>query len=142
MSGSGFDSMIDTHKYDDLSRMYRLFIMVSSGIACMKKALKDSVVRRGQEINRTTSEPIAQEVDQDEPSAEASAKGKGKAKARPTAVSQTLTLALKWVQDVLDLKDQFDQLWRQSLQSDRTLESALNDVRPISLVAAYSSLSI
>ncbi|KAJ8692377.1 hypothetical protein PTI98_009697 [Pleurotus ostreatus] len=127
MSGSGFDSMIDTHKYDDLSRMYRLFIMVPSGIACMKKALKDSVVRRGQEINRTTSEPTAQEVDQDEPSTEATAKGKGKAKARPTAVSQTLTLALKWVQDVLDLKDQFDQLWRQSLQSDRTLESALND---------------
>ncbi|KAG5220034.1 Cullin [Salix suchowensis] len=27
MLGSGFDSMIDTHKYDDLSRMYRLFIM-------------------------------------------------------------------------------------------------------------------
>ena len=58
-----------------------------------------------------------------------SAKAKGKAKARPpNAASQTLTLALKWVQDVLDLKDRFDRIWSKAFQSDRDLESSLNEV--------------
>ncbi|KAF8135043.1 Cullin-domain-containing protein [Boletus edulis] len=39
----------------------------------------------------------------------------------------TLSLALKWVQDVLDLKDRFDRLWKKAFESNRELESALNE---------------
>lgn len=46
---------------------------------------------------------------------------------------QTLTLALKWVQDVLDMKDHFDRIWSMSFQSDRELESGINGVRPVAV---------
>ncbi|KAF9237673.1 Cullin family-domain-containing protein [Melanogaster broomeanus] len=55
-------------------------------------------------------------------------KGKGKGKARiQGGATQTLTLALRWVQDVLDLKDKFDRLWRAALYSNREVEGSLNE---------------
>ncbi|KAJ8502376.1 hypothetical protein ONZ45_g11822 [Pleurotus djamor] len=123
-TGSGLDNMLDTEKLDDLGRLYRLFIMVPSGLPCMKRALRESVIQRGKEVNRVSFDvSVAPDQDQDEPTP--SAKGKGKA--RPTPASQTLNMALKWVQDVLDLKDIFDKVWIQSFQRDRDLESALNE---------------
>lgn len=120
--------MIDMDKLDDLGRLYRLFIMVPSGVPCLKKALRESIIRRGKEINatglsaETDDPPLDDEVETND-------NGKGKGKARPpNAAAQTLSLALKWVQDVLDLKDKLDKIWTGSFQSDRELESGLNEV--------------
>ncbi|KAJ7773239.1 Cullin-domain-containing protein [Mycena metata] len=55
------------------------------------------------------------------------ADGETASKPRPAAGAQTLALALKWVQDVLDLKDLFDKIWREALSCDRELESTLNE---------------
>ncbi|KAF9244461.1 Cullin repeat-like-containing domain protein [Melanogaster broomeanus] len=41
--------------------------------------------------------------------------------------TQTLTLALKWVRDVLDLKDKFNRLWKQAFESDQAVEGWLNE---------------
>ncbi|TFK47821.1 Cullin-domain-containing protein [Heliocybe sulcata] len=123
MSNSGLDVMIDLSKYDDLARLYRMFIIVPQGRPTLRKALKESINRRGQEVNLgSTADIDANLADPDEDLG-----GKGKGKARPQAGSQTLTLALKWVQDVLELKDTFDQIWKRSLQSDRDLESGINE---------------
>ncbi|KAI0925756.1 hypothetical protein AcW1_008104 [Taiwanofungus camphoratus] len=127
MPNSGLDVMIDMDKLDDLGRLYRLFIMVPSGVPCLKKALRESIIRRGKEINatglsaETDDPPLDDEVETND-------NGKGKGKARPpNAAAQTLSLALKWVQDVLDLKDKLDKIWTGSFQSDRELESGLNE---------------
>ncbi|OCH95394.1 Cullin-domain-containing protein [Obba rivulosa] len=125
MPNSGLDVMIDLDKFDDLSRLYSLFIMVPAGLPSLKKALRETIVRRGKDIN--ASGDIADAEDMPEEEFEAN-RAKGKAKARPTNTgSQTLQLALKWVQDVLDLKDKFDQLWSRSFRSDRELESSMNE---------------
>ncbi|CDO78180.1 hypothetical protein BN946_scf184797.g6 [Trametes cinnabarina] len=129
MPNSGLDAMIDTDKFDDLARLYRLFTRVSEGLPCLKKSLRETVIRRGKEINdASTGLAVDGGESQDEEVGEASAKAKGKAKARaPNAASQTLVLALKWVQDVLDLKDKFDTIWSEAFARDRELESGLND---------------
>lgn len=125
--------MVDTDKIDDLGRLYRLCIMVPTGLPCLRRALKDSIARRGKDINRASAGTEVGEGDIDvgnDDGAADKAKGKGKGKVRVVAGAQTMSLALKWVQDVLDLKDTFDRVWRMALQSDRDLESALNEVCP------------
>ncbi|KAJ7104186.1 Cullin-domain-containing protein [Mycena belliarum] len=116
METSGLDAMIDLNKTNDMARLYRLFVMVPAGLPCLKRALKDSVRRRGEGINQVS---LGLEG------------GDGEAttsKSRPAASgAQTLALALKWVQDVLDLKDLFDKIWKDAFSCDRELESNLNE---------------
>ena len=126
MPNSGLDNMVDFERTDDIARLYRLFIMVPSGLPALKRALKESTLRRGKDINEACNS-LAEEEEQ-----KADPKGKGKARA---LASQSGDLAAKWVQDVLALKDKMDLLWQKGLQFDREIESALNEV---SGLLAYS----
>ena len=65
---------------------------------------------------------------EDPAGAEGGSKGKGKAKSRTTG-AQTLQQALKWVQEVLELKDKFTRVWSEAFNSDRELETAMVEVR-------------
>jgi len=115
--------MIDADKIQSLTLMYKLFKRVTPGVPAIRKAFKDSIVRRGSEINSNA------EFDAEEPvGGEGGPKGKGKAKPRVTG-SQTLQQALKWVQDVLELKDKFNRVWSEAFGSDRELETAVVEVR-------------
>ena len=120
---SGLDAMIDALKLDDLKRLYRLYLMVPTGRPCLKEALKHSIGRRGKEINHASSGCGVDEMGSVEDNA-----GKTKTKERPNIASQTLALALQWVQDVLDLKDRFDLIWKEAFSSDRDLKSAIDTV--------------
>lgn len=129
MPNSGLDVMIDLDKIDDLGRLYRLFAMVPAGIPTLRKAFRETIIRRGRDINSASLSLEGEDVQEDE-DMEKSSKAKGKGKARAgNAGSQVLSLALKWVQDVLDMKDKFDKIWSGAFQSDRDIESSTNEVR-------------
>lgn len=138
MPYSGLDAMVDLHRIDDLGRLYRLFTMVPSGLSCVKKSLKDSIARRGKDINQASLGVEGMDVEGDvnvEVELGSGEKGKGKGGMRPpNSGAQTLALALKWVQDVLDLKDKFDRVWELGLRRDRELEITLNEVRPCTII--------
>ncbi|KAI0689999.1 Cullin-domain-containing protein [Cytidiella melzeri] len=124
LPNSGLDAMIDGDKYEDLLRIYRLFVMVPTGLPILRKALKNSLIRRGKELNAASEnlDGLADTLEEaDDP------KGKCKAKAKPNAAAQTLQLALKWVVDVLSLKDKFDTVWTKTCHSDREIESGINE---------------
>jgi len=56
-------------------------------------------------------------------------KAKGKVKARPpNAGAHGLALALRWVEDVLHMKDKFDGIWETAFKSNREIESGINEV--------------
>ena len=121
--------MIDHERLDDLSRLYQLYSMVAAGIPCLRRSLKDSVQKRGAELSGDSAEErqFGDGGADDEP--DPSAKAKGKAKARPLhAGAQGLALALRWVEDVLQLKDKFDRIWDMSFKNNRDIESGLNEV--------------
>lgn len=124
MPNSGLDTFIDLDRFEDLHRLYSLFTKVPTGLACLNKTLKLSVARRGRDINQLSlgSDAGLGEGDATE--------AKGKGKGRATVGSQTLTTALKWVQDVLDLKDKLDTVWTKSFESSRDVEANLNEVTP------------
>ena len=130
--------MIDLDKKEDLSRLYRLFITVPTGLPTLRRALRDSIVRRGKELASIGSVGGADGDGDDEVE---DVKGKGKAKA-PNTGAQTLQLALKWVQDVLDLKDKFDTLWTQAFRSDREIETGMNEVSSLVRYPIWCSLYI
>ena len=126
MPNSGLDIMIDTNKLDDLARLYRLYLPVPGGLHVLKKALRESITRRGKELNDVSLGPVGNEGEGDDGEDEKDKrKDKGKAKARPVPGA---TPAIKWVQDVLDLKDKFDSVWKDAFRSDRDIEAALNEV--------------
>jgi cullin 3 len=122
MPNSGLDPMIDNEKIEDLARLYKLYMLVPQGLTCLKKALRKSVAWRGKEINQASLGEVAQEPPEED------SKVKDKGKAKSSSGTQTLSLALKWVQDVLDLKDKIDRVWKESFESDREIEGALNEV--------------
>ena len=124
MPNSGMETMIDTDKFQSLTLMYKLFKRVAAGIPSIRKAFKESIIRRGTEINLNGEFDVAEEPAE----GGSSSKGKGKAKPRMTG-SQTLQQALKWVRDVLDLKDKFRRVWSEAFNSDRELETAMVEVR-------------
>lgn len=124
MPNSGLETMVDLDRIEDLHRLYKLYARVPQGLPIVKRALKASILQRGQQINLTSSgesllEPVV--VDFEEPTA------KSKVKPRPNA-SQTVATALRWVEDVLLLKDKFDAIETAAFGGDRELESSINEV--------------
>lgn len=128
MPNSGLDVMVDLDKFDDLNRLYRLFIMVPSGMPTLRRSFKDSILRRGREINlASTSLDTGQDIDDGDLNDPETTKGRDKGQGRGATGPPALALALKWVQNVLDLKDKFDCVWTQAFDSNRELESSLNE---------------
>lgn len=119
---SGLYVMIDDERRQDLTRLYTLFAKVPTGLPSLQKMLKQTIISRGRDINQASIDPQAEEVAEQPPSA----KFKDKVKSRSAAM--VLNSALKWVQDVLDLKDKFDGIWKGAFQRDRGIESLMNDV--------------
>lgn len=120
MKGSGLDAMIEPIKAEDLNRLYRLFCKVPQGLPCLKRSVKEAIMRRGKEINLVSLGLDPSEGD--------TILADSKPTLRIKSLAQVLELALKWVQDVLDLKDKFDAVWTGPFNSDRELESAINQV--------------
>ncbi|KAG6879880.1 pre-tRNA nuclear export protein [Termitomyces sp. T32_za158] len=123
LPNSGLDNMVDTDKLDDLARLYRLFTEVPTGLLTLKRAIKGSIAHRGFEINRTSLG--AEGGDADSVSEELGKKTNPRSTVN-TAV-QKLELALKWVQDVLDLRDKFVVVWERAFNKDREVDGALNE---------------
>lgn len=124
MPNSGLDNMLDLDQLEHLARLYRLYIMVPSGLPTLKRALKDSIMRRGDELNQTYGDD-AFLVNEGDP------KGKGKARAPATT---GVDVAFKWMEDILSLKDKFDRILKNCFNSDLEVESSLNEVRKFLII--------
>ncbi|EIN09693.1 Cullin-domain-containing protein [Punctularia strigosozonata HHB-11173 SS5] len=123
---SDLDVMIDTDRKTDLARLYKLFVKVPTGLPCLRRAIKDTLATRGKEINSLGAVSGSGTADGGEGDDAPEPTGKGKGKAGPPG-AQLLQVALKWVEDVLALKDKFDTIWTDSFASDRDLEGGINE---------------
>ena len=77
---SGLDAMIDKNSVSDLSRLYSLYEKVPGGVPAIRRAIKESIVRRGTALNTVTNGE-REAVGVDEEAEAVQGKGKGKAKA-------------------------------------------------------------
>ncbi|KAL7424536.1 hypothetical protein Q5752_000220 [Cryptotrichosporon argae] len=131
MPGTGLSSMLDADRLKDLRLLYALFLRVPNGAGkeALRVALRENVDRRGKAINES-AEPDdeaggAGGAGMDAEPAD-DAKGKGKARAASASAS-ALTQALRWVQDVLDLKDKFDAVLAAAFNGDMQVQTSLNE---------------
>ncbi|OTA97489.1 hypothetical protein M434DRAFT_391946 [Hypoxylon sp. CO27-5] len=124
IESSGIKAMIDNDRTEDLSILYQLVSRVDPKKAALRKALSERVFELGREIEqvlKNTDFSIAQQVDTGE-----ATEGADKSKPKTlNAAAQQTAAAIKWVDDVLNLKDKFDRLWSTCLGEDLILQTAL-----------------
>lgn len=124
LEGSGVKAMIDNDRFDDLVLLYQNISRIDPSKEALREALQSRVVALGSEINKTiistnfASAPAGQTNGEDE------AQEKGKAQPLNQAAQQTAA-AIKWVDEVLHLKDKFDGMWRRCFGEDLILQTAL-----------------
>lgn len=139
MPGSGLVTMINQNRTVDLSRLHTLFLKVpkDEGKDALRFALRADIEDRGKAINDAANEPEpgpSTNGGGDQPGMDldgGDVKGKGKAKPASSA-SAALTSALRWVQEVLDLKDVFDRILKESFVDDKAVQTSINHVGLIS----------
>ncbi|KAK4151499.1 Cullin [Chaetomidium leptoderma] len=123
MEGSGMKSMVDNDRHEDLSILYQLISRVDKN--ALKTILQSRVMDLGLEI-----EQALKSTDFSTPGAgaeaEDAAEGGEKTKVQPlSAAAQQTATAIKWVDDVLQLKDKFDNLSTTCFNQDIVLQSAV-----------------
>ncbi|WVQ66720.1 uncharacterized protein L199_004909 [Kwoniella botswanensis] len=131
MPGSGLVTMLDSNRMSDLRRLYVLFLKVpkDQGKTSLRNALRLDIEERGKAVNQERLEqPGPSTLGQDDDGAAEDGKGKGKEKAKATSpANNALTSALKWVQDVLELKDKFDGLLETAFMGDKQVQVSINE---------------
>jgi len=121
MEASGLRAMIDNNRVEDLRILYALISRVDKTRKALKNTLQTRVMELGLEIEQalknTDFSVLAAAADGEDAGAE-------KTKAQSAGAQQTLA-AIKWVDDVLQLKDKFDNLWVSCFNQDLVLQSAV-----------------
>ncbi|KAK3694354.1 Cullin [Podospora appendiculata] len=128
LDGTGLKSMIDNDRIDDLTILYSLISRVDKTKHVLKNTLQTRVMELGLEIEQALkrtdfSAPVtvAGAADGDE-----AMEGGDKSKVQTlSAAAQQTAAAIKWVDDVLQLKDKFDTLWSTCFNQDLVLQSAV-----------------
>ncbi|EGX93950.1 cullin-3 [Cordyceps militaris CM01] len=121
MEGSGLRWMIDNAKSEELSILYSLVARVDPNKTSIQGILQKRVVELGLEIEKNLQQ--AEFSAPTEGNEGAGEKGE-KTKALP-AVSQQTAAAIKWVDDVLALRDKFDTMCTNCFESDLLIQTAI-----------------
>ncbi|KAI1124629.1 Cullin [Nemania abortiva] len=124
LEGSGIRAMIDNDRIDDLSILYSLVSRVDDKVPALRNALAVRVMELGNEIEQNlnnTDFSIVQGASTEETTGDGE---KSKPKSL-NAAAQLTAAAVKWVDDVLQLKDKFDQLWVACFDRKAVIETAL-----------------
>ncbi|KAJ0345711.1 hypothetical protein COL154_009154 [Colletotrichum chrysophilum] len=121
LEGSGLKSMVNYDREEELSILFKLVSRVDPKKTSLKTILSARVVELGLEIEqilKDTNFATAAAADGEE------GEGTEKAKTLSSSAQQTAA-AIKWVDDVLKLKDKFDNLWKKCFQEDLIIQTAL-----------------
>lgn len=142
---SGVRYMVNNDKLAELGLVFDLERRVDPRKTELTLAVSDILRQMGEAI-ATAAITAAQAPPPARPAAE---EGDGdKAKAGGTRqINQQTVAALKWVEDILALKDRFDKIWIESFQSDQTMSTSLTksmaeNINSFSRSSEYISLFI
>jgi cullin 3 len=126
MEGSGIKVMIENDRYEDLTLLYQLISRVDQSKEPLKQALSERVRELGSVINKTIINADFSNVTGTAEDGEgAEVTDKSKAPKQQSAAAKQTAAAIRWVDDVLTLKDKFDKMWKKCLNEDLILQTAL-----------------
>jgi cullin 3 len=116
LESTGIKSMLTYDKYDNLKLLYELMSKIDVKKEALRNALQNQVMNMGCDINKAiqnTDFSAEQEVPADGP------------KPKMNAAALATAAAIRWVDDVLTLKDKFDRMWIECFDEDLILQTAL-----------------
>jgi cullin 3 len=122
MEGTGVRHMLDNDRMEDLANVFDLNARVDPKKAALKEAVQKRIVALGWEINNNNSSTAALIS---EGTAEPARKEGGEKAAPEKSVNQQTASAIKWVDDVLELKAKYDGIWAEAFKRDPNMEKAL-----------------
>ncbi|KAF9581254.1 Cullin-3 [Lunasporangiospora selenospora] len=106
MENWGLKQLLVNDRVKDLDRMYRLFCRVPDGPNELKTGVSVYIRECGKSINDNVKAAATDSTDK--------------------GASPSLALALRWVQEVLDLKDKFDVILVVAFAKDKSFDTAIN----------------
>ena len=120
---SGVRHMLDNDRLTELGMMYDLSARVDPEKIELTRAVQSRIVELGAEINRVASDTSS--VAPTRHSAAQSEKEEGGAKPQEKPINQQTAAAIKWVDDVLQLKVKYDRVLEAAFQGDRILQTSI-----------------
>ncbi|KAI8821887.1 Cullin [Fimicolochytrium jonesii] len=134
MENSGMVSMMEDDKLDDLRRMYKLLGRVPNGHIQMRQTLSQFMEDHVAEINQTVGGIDASQPSRMSKSASASSIPSAAAAAADTEKAGAQKAdPLKWVEQVLALKEKVDAYFEHSFANDSNFETEMNNALERSL---------
>ncbi|KAK0338175.1 hypothetical protein LTR02_001859 [Friedmanniomyces endolithicus] len=123
---SGVAFMVDNDKLHELSLVFDLEARVDPRKPELTKAMQKIIAEMGTNINNAAiafseAAPQADLAPAEEQPEEGKSKG-----APAKAINQQTVAALKWVEEILTLKDRFDNICKHSFVADQTVSTAIN----------------
>jgi cullin 3 len=119
---SGVRFMIDNDRLDELHLVYDLEARVDNKKSELTRAIQERIIAMGTDINDAAI-AASQAPAPAPPPPEAGEKGKAPAPERN--LNQQTAAAIVWVDEVLKLKDRFDNIWKNSFQQDNVMQTAM-----------------
>ncbi|PSR86984.1 Cullin [Coniella lustricola] len=128
MEATGLRAMIDNDRFEDLTIAYRLVARsgVLDGIDKLKKIMSTRIVEIGTDIQTSLSENSPSGLQEAQAKADENGGNDGAEKPKTlTGAAKQTAIAVKWVDEVLQLKDKFDKFLTECFSNDKILESAV-----------------
>lgn len=126
---SGVQFMVDNDKFHELGLIFDLEARVDPKKMELTRAMQKIITEMGTNVNNAAiaasqAQQSAGPAAEDAMAADDGKKKDGSGSAK--AINQQTLAALKWVEDVLALKDRFDNIIETSFASDQTVSTAIN----------------
>lgn len=122
LEGSGVKAMVVNNRFDDLALLYQNISRIDPKKEALRDALQGRVMEMGCEINNTISNTDFSEKAKADGDDDKTIKGK----APPfNAAAQQTAAAIRWVDEVLQLKDKFEDMWEKCFNEDLILQTTL-----------------
>ncbi|KAF2152586.1 Cullin-domain-containing protein [Myriangium duriaei CBS 260.36] len=120
---SGVQFMINNDKLSDLRLVFELEKRVDAKKTELTKTIQKIIAEMGQGVNNAA---ITASASTAAPQQQAGEDGDEKPKlVQDRQINIQTVAALKWVEDILALKDKFDRIWTESLMEDQILQTVL-----------------
>ena len=120
---SGVRYMLDNDRLTELEMIYDLSARVDSDKIELTRAVQSRVVELGTEINKIASDTTR--AVPTKPSVPPTDKPDNDERTPEKSINQQTAAAIKWVDDVLQLKAKYDHIVEKSFQSDQNLQTSI-----------------
>ncbi|CRG90724.1 Cullin-3 [Talaromyces islandicus] len=127
LEGSGARYMLDHNRVDDLRNLYALNTRIDAKKTALTNAVQERIVQLGDEINAAAQAFAVAAPSKPEDREGAAESKEPKEKPSVSPANQQTVAAIKWVDDILNLKKKFDGIWEQAFSSDQHMHTSFTN---------------